>query len=232
MGAQEVTASFNTNVPDLDSLVGQFDKYVEELNDYKEQPHVIDVIVPMLCSYLPTWWNHGPDNADPKGGSHGTMITTENLNGFLKIVLKLVMKNVSVAEAEWMSRIAMISSQIIINTSEELLKDYLPLTEKIRSAVTKMYEKEENLRGYLKAAADDASQIEGEIQEEWNLIARDIYAFYPLMIKYVDLQRTHWIRNNVEEAEEIFNIMKESSYFKREELNFLSTNEIDPMSLI
>ena len=59
------------------------------------------------------------------------------------------------------------------------------------------------------------------------------------MIKYVDLQRTHWIRNNVEEAEqiynaagEIFNIMKESSYFKREELNFLSTNEIDPMSLI
>ena len=216
--AQEVTARFNTNVPNLDALVGQFDKYVEELNDYKEQPHVIDVIVPMLCSYLPTWWNHGPDNADPKGGSHITMITTENLNGLLKIVLKLVMKNVGVAEAEWMSRIAMISSQIIINTSEELLKDYLPLTDKIKTAVTKMYEKEENLRGYLKAAADDASQIEGEIQEEWNLIARDIYAFYPLMIKYVDLQRTHWIRNNVEEAEqiynaagEIFNIMKESS---------------------
>lgn len=77
------------------------------------------------------------------------------------------------------------------------------------------------------------------MQEEWNLIARDIYAFYPLLIKYVDLQRTHWIRNNVEEAEiiynaagEIFNIMKESSYFKREELNFISTNELDPMSLI
>ena len=38
------------------------------------------------------------------------------------------------------------------------------------------------------------------------------------MIKYVDLQRTHWIRNNVEEAEqiynaagEIFNIMKQST---------------------
>merc|ERR1719288_688325 len=134
----------------------------------------------------------------------------------------------------------MISTPIIINTSEELLKDpFLLLMEKLRTAVNKMYEKEESLRGYLKAAADDASQIEGEIQEEWNLIARDIYAFYPLMIKYVDLQRTHWIRNNVEEAEqiynaagEIFNIMKESSYFKREELNFLSTNEIDPMSLI
>ena len=163
-----------------------------------------DVIVPILCSYLPTWWNHGPDNVDPKGGSHITMVTSENLNVLLKIVLKLIMKNVSVAEAEWMSRIAMISTPIIINTSEELLKDpFLPLMEKLRTAVNKMYEKEESLRGYLKAAADDASQIEGEIQEEWNLIARDIYAFYPLIIKYVDLQRTHWIRNNVDEAEHI-----------------------------
>jgi len=238
--AQEVTARFNSNVPELDALVTQFDKYAEELNDYKENPYVIDVIVPMLCAYMPMWWNHGPDNADPKGGSHITMITSENLNVLLKIVLKLIMKNVSIAEAEWMSRIAMISVPIIINTSEELLKDpYLPLMEKIRTTVTKMFEKEENLRGYLKAAADDASQIEGEIQEEWNLIARDIYAFYPLMIKYVDLQRTHWIRNNVEEAEviynsagEIFNIMKQSTYFKREELNFISTNELDPMSLI
>jgi ryanodine receptor 2 len=217
--AQEVTARFNSNVPELEQLVSKFDKYVEDLNDYKEEPHIIDVIVPMLCSYMPTWWSHGPDNVDPKGGSHVTMITSENLNTLLKIVLKLIMKNVGNAEAEWMSRIALISTQIIINTSEELLKDpFLPLMDKIRTATTKMFEKEENLRGYLKAAADDASQIEGEIQEEWNLIARDIYAFYPLLIKYVDLQRTHWIRNNVEEAEtiynaagEIFNIMKESS---------------------
>ena len=217
--AQEVTARFNSNVPELEQLVSKFDKYVEDLNDYKEEPHIIDVIVPMLCSYMPTWWSHGPDNVDPKGGSHITMITSENLNTLLKIVLKLIMKNVGNSEAEWMSRIALISTQIIINTSEELLKDpFLPLMDKIRTATTKMFEKEENLRGYLKAAADDASQIEGEIQEEWNLIARDIYAFYPLLIKYVDLQRTHWIRNNIEEAETIynaagviFNIMKDSS---------------------
>ena len=217
--AQEVTARFNSNVPELEQLVTKFDKYVEELNDYKDEPHVIDVVLPLLCSYLPTWWNHGPDNVDPKGGSHITMVTTDNLNVLLKIVLKLIMKNAGNPEAEWMSRIALISTQIIINTSEELLKDpFLPLMEKIRGATAKMMEKEENCRGYLKAAADDASQIEGEIQEEWNLIARDIYAFYPLLIKYVDLQRTYWIRNSIEEAEliynaggEIFHIMKQSS---------------------
>ena len=60
-------------------------------------------------------------------------------------------------------------------------------------------------RGYLKAAADDASQVEGEIQEEWNMIARDIYAFYPLLIKYVDLQRNIWIRHNVAESEDLYN---------------------------
>jgi hypothetical protein len=38
--------------------------------------------------------------------------------------------------------------------------------------VEAMFAKEESLKGYLKAAADDASQIEGEIQEEWNMIAR------------------------------------------------------------
>ena len=70
-------------------------------------------------------------------------------------------------------------------------------------------------------------QIEGEIQEEWNLICRDIYAFYPLLIKYVDLQRGHWIRQNVSEAEELynhvgemFNIFQTSAYFKKEETNF------------
>ena len=109
------------------------------------------------------------------------------------------------------------------DTSEELLKDpILPLAEKMRKRVEAMLNKEESLRGYLKAAADDASQIEGEIQEEWNLIARDIYAFYPLLIKYVDLQRTLWIRQNVAEAEElynhvgeIFNIMSVSSVSRK-----------------
>lgn len=82
-------------------------------------------------------------------------------------------------------------------------------------------------------------QIEAQIQEDWQLLVRDIYAFYPLLIKYVDLQRNHWLRNNIPEAEdlynhvaEIFNIWSKSQYFLREEQNFISTNEIDNMVLI
>ena len=53
-------------------------------------------------------------------------------------------------------------------------------SESERAVVETMFQKEESLKSYLKAAADDASQIEAEILEEWNMIARDIYAIYPL----------------------------------------------------
>lgn len=59
------------------------------------------------------------------------------------------------------------------------------------------------------------------------------------MIKYVDLQRNHWLRNNIADAEdlykhvaEIFNMWSKSQYFLKEEQNFISANEIDNMVLI
>ncbi len=238
--AQEVTARIEQSIPSLDSLIAEVDKFVEEGTTYTEKPQIIDVVLPFLCSYLPYWWHQGPDNVDPKGGSHVTMVTADHMNQLFKIILKLIMKNVGEASSEWMSKIAMYSQQIIINTSEELLKDpLLPLTEKVRKKVEAMYAKEVSLSGYMKAAVDEASQIEGEILEEWSLIVRDIYAFYPLMIKYVDQQKNLWIRNNVEEAEylynhvgEIFNVMNVSAYFKKEEHTFISSNEIDVKALL
>ncbi|CAB4064635.1 RYR2 [Lepeophtheirus salmonis] len=124
---------------------------------------------------------------------------------------------------------------ILIGEVEKFIND----GEKCRKRVEMMFHKEESCKQYLKAAADDASQIEGNIQEEWNLLSRDVYAFYPLLIKFVDLQKTHWIRNNVEESEqlynhvgEIFNIMSVSNYFRKEEQNFVLANEIDILALI
>ena len=238
--AQEVTARVEQSLPNLDSMISDVDKFIEEGKTYAEAPQIIDVILPFLCSYLPNWWHQGPDNVDPKGGSHITMVTADHMNQLLKLILKLISKNVGDIASEWMITIARYSVQIIINTSEEILKDpLLPLTEKVRKKVEAMYIKEESLKGFMKASADDASQIEGEILEEWNLIIRDIYAFYPLMIKYVDIQRNHWIRENVEEAEqlynhagEIFNVMSTSEFFKKEENAFILNNEIDTMALL
>ena len=40
-------------------------------------------------------------------------------------------------------------------------------------------------------------------------LPRDIYAFFPLLIKYVDSQKNNWIKNNTVEAEDLYNHVAE-----------------------
>jgi ryanodine receptor 2 len=68
---------------------------------------------------------------------------------------------------------------------------------------------------------------------------RDLYAFLPLLLKYVDLQRSHWLKSNTPEAEQmyhcvagVFSVWSKSQYMRKEEANFISANEIDNMALI
>ncbi len=152
-------------MPSLESQLSEIEKFLEDGKTHSEFPHVIDVLLPFLCSYLPTWWQQGPDNVDPKAGGHVTMVTSEHLNHLFKLILRLIRANAGDEKAEWMTNIAVYAQQIIINTSEDLLRDpILPLAERVRKKVEAMYHKEEACKGYLKAAADDASQVEGEIQ--------------------------------------------------------------------
>lgn len=238
--AQDIMARMENSMPTLETILGEVDAFADSEKNYNDAPHVIDVILPMLCSYLPVWWSQGPDNVSPAEGNHVTMVTSEHMNQLLKNVLKLIKKNIGNEHAPWMTRIAAYTQQIIINSSEELLKDpFLPLAITVKKRTDTMFHKEESLRGFIKSSTDDTSQIEAQIQEDWQLLVRDIYAFYPLLIKYVDLQRNHWLKHNIPEAEEmynyvadIFNIWSKSQYFLREEQNFISVNEIDNMVLI
>ncbi|XP_014249566.1 ryanodine receptor isoform X2 [Cimex lectularius] len=238
--AQDVLNRMEQTMPTLDTILAEVDQFVESDKSHSAAPHVIDVILPLLCAYLPVWWVQGPDNVSLTAGNYVTMVTSEHMNKLLKNVLKLIKSNIGNENAPWMTRIAAFTQQIIINSSEELLKDpFLPLTLTVKKRIDSMCHKEESLRGFLKSSAEDTSQVEAEIQEEWNLIVRDIYSFYPLLIKYVDLQRNHWLRNNIPEADElynhiadIFNIWSKSQYFLKEENNFISANEIDNMALI
>lgn len=56
--------------------------------------------------------------------------------------------------------IAAYTQQIIINSSEELLKDpFLPLAERVKKRTETLYHKEESLRGFIKSSTDDTSQV-------------------------------------------------------------------------
>ncbi|KAL3202677.1 hypothetical protein MRX96_012072 [Rhipicephalus microplus] len=238
--AQAVMATLESSMPTLEDLVGQVEKFVTGNGKYAEQPFIIDVMIPMLCSYLPFWWSQGPDNVNPTSGNHVTMVTSDHLTSLLKNILNLLRKTVNTEGSPWMITIAGHAGQIVINTSEELLRDpILPLMEKVRQCADSVFHKEECMRSYLKSTTDDTSQAEGQLQEEFSLLVRDIYAFFPLLIKYVDLQRNHWLKNNVKEAEQVytcvahvFNTWNKSQYFRREEANFISQHEIDNMALI
>lgn len=238
--AQDIMVRMESSMPNLETILAEVDQFVESDKTYNDAPHIIDVILPLLCSYLPFWWSQGPDNVSPTSGNHVTMVTADHMNLLLKNVLKLIKKNIGNENAPWMTRIAAYTQQIIINSSEELLFDpFLPLAERVKKRTENMFHKEESMRGFIKSATDDTSQVETQIQEDWQLLVRDIYSFYPLLIKYVDLQRNHWLKNNVPEAEqlyyyvaEIFNTWSKSQYFLKEEQNFISANEIDNMALI
>lgn len=132
----------------------------------------------------------GPDNVNVIGDNHVTMVTSEHLNNLLKSVLNLVKNHVGYESAPWMVTIAGHAGQIIINSSEDLLIDpVMPLAEKICSRTEAAYHREELMRSYLKSSSDDSSSVETQLQEEFALLARDVYAFYPLLIKYVDIQK-------------------------------------------
>lgn len=55
-------------MPTLETILGEVDQFVESDKTYNEAPHIIDVVLPLLCSYLPFWWAQGPDNVTPTGG--------------------------------------------------------------------------------------------------------------------------------------------------------------------
>lgn len=55
-------------MPTLDTILTEVDQFIESEKSHSTAPHVIDVILPMLCAYLPVWWNQGPDNISLTAG--------------------------------------------------------------------------------------------------------------------------------------------------------------------
>ena len=57
----------------------------------------------------------------------------------------------------------------------------------------------------------------GDLLQHYQNLVRDMYAFYPLLIKYVDLHRSNWLKNSMIETEmlylcvaEVFNLWVKS----------------------
>jgi hypothetical protein len=47
-------------IPHLKNIVIDIEEHAESRVKYEDVPHVIEVILPCVCSYLSYWWSSGP----------------------------------------------------------------------------------------------------------------------------------------------------------------------------
>ncbi|XP_021239732.1 ryanodine receptor 1-like, partial [Numida meleagris] len=173
------------DIPDLERLMRDIGGLAESGARYTEMPHVIEVTLPMLCNYLPRWWERGPDTAPQ--GPWATAVTGQHLNALLGNILRIVVNNLGIDEATWMKRLAVFAQPIVSKAKPELLRThFIPTMEKLKKRAGKVVSEEEQLRMEAKAEAEDAELL---IRDEFSVLCRDLYALYPLLIRYVDNSR-------------------------------------------
>ncbi|KAG7516593.1 ryanodine receptor 1-like isoform X2 [Solea senegalensis] len=225
------------DIPELDALLKEIGDLAESGARYTEMPHVIEITLPMLCNYLPRWWERGLENFPEMESQLCTDVTSEHLNQLLGSIMKIVVNNLGIDEASWMKRLAVFSQPIVSRAKPEMLKShFIPTMEKLKKRTSKVVAEEDHLRMEGKSEGDEE---DGTIRDEFAVLCRDLYALYPLLIRYVDNNRARWLTFRDPDAEELFRMVGEvfifwskSHNFKREEQNFVVMNEINNMSFL
>ncbi|XP_053730272.1 ryanodine receptor 2 [Synchiropus splendidus] len=223
-------------VPSLEKALREVD-YLASAGVAVHQTHysaITEVTLPMLCSYISCWWCWGPQGLQDSPAC--TSVTPRHASELLGHILRIIHNHVGSSQADWMKQIAVFAQPISCKASTELLKThFVPLMEKLKKRAEHVLLEEERLR----ADGADASERELLIQEKFNLLVRDLYAFYPLLITFVDHHRVSWQREQNLDAEQLFNMVAEvflfwakSHNFKWEEQNYVVQNEINNLAFL
>ncbi|XP_062823289.1 ryanodine receptor 3 isoform X1 [Anolis carolinensis] len=237
LGIPETVEEMCPEIPNLDDLMKEINNLAESGARYTEMPHVIEVTLPMLCNYLSYWWERGPENICESAGPCCTMVTSEHLSIILGNILKIINNNLGIDEATWMKRIAVYAQPIISKARPDLLKShFIPTLEKLKKKAIKIVMEEEQLKADSKTDTQEAELL---ILDEFAVLCRDLYAFYPMLIRYVDNNRSNWLKKPDADSDELFRMVAEvfilwckSHNFKREEQNFVIQNEINNLAFL
>ncbi|KAG7259122.1 LOW QUALITY PROTEIN: hypothetical protein CRUP_027105 [Coryphaenoides rupestris] len=199
------------DIPELDVLIKEISDLSESGARYTEMPHVIEITLPMLCNYLPRWWERGLENFPELEGQICTAVTSEQLNQLLGSIMKIVVNNLGIDEASWMKRLAVFAQPIVSRAKPEMLKShFIPTMEKLKKRSGKVVAEEDHLRMEGKSEVDSE---DGTIRDEFAVLCRDLYALYPLLIRYVDNNRARWLTCPDPDAEELFRMVGEVFIF-------------------
>ncbi|EDL27848.1 mCG131207 [Mus musculus] len=237
LGMPDKVEDMCPDIPQLEGLMKEINDLAESGARYTEMPHVIEVILPMLCNYLSYWWERGPENLPPSTGPCCTKVTSEHLSLILGNILKIINNNLGIDEASWMKRIAVYAQPIISKARPDLLRShFIPTLEKLKKKAVKTVQEEEQLKTDGKGDTQEAELL---ILDEFAVLCRDLYAFYPMLIRYVDNNRSNWLKSPDPDSDQLFRMVAEvfilwckSHNFKREEQNFVIQNEINNLAFL
>ena len=107
---------------------------------------------------------------------------------------------------------------IIRNATPDMLREHiLPVAEKLKVEAQRREGEEEAYLQEKRRGGGELGDGETVIQEAFQTLVRDMYAFYPLLIKFVDLHRSAWLKEPSSDAEmlyvcvaEVFNLWSKS----------------------
>ncbi|XP_047459189.1 ryanodine receptor 2 isoform X2 [Mugil cephalus] len=235
-GLPEQVEDLFPSLPSLEQALGE----VKELSNagagarQTHYVHVAEVTMPMLCSYVSHWWRWGPEGHP--GRPVCTSVVPQHASDLLGHILRIIHNHMGYSQGDWMKQLAVFSQPIICKARGELLKShFLPLMEKLRKRTECVMLEEER----AKAEGCCTSEAELQIQEKFSLLVRDLYAFYPLLIPFVDANRARWLKEPNPEAEQLFGMVAEvfifwakSHNFKWEEQNHVVQNEINNLAFL
>uniref|UniRef100_A0A2K5IN02 Ryanodine receptor 3 n=1 Tax=Colobus angolensis palliatus TaxID=336983 RepID=A0A2K5IN02_COLAP len=207
LGMPDTVEDMCPDIPQLEGLMKEINDLAESGARYTEMPHVIEVILPMLCNYLSYWWERGPENLPPSTGQCCTKVTSEHLSLILGNILKIINNNLGIDEASWMKRIAVYAQPIISKARPDLLRShFIPTLEKLKKKAVKTVQEEEQLKADGKGDTQEAELL---ILDEFAVLCRDLYAFYPMLIRYVDNNRSNWLKSPDADSDQLFRMVAE-----------------------
>lgn len=230
---QEMLQNLSSHIPTLENLMVRIEQTAQNCIPYNQASNVYDVDLPLACAYLTFWWNMGDDKSNNSQNSLPiTRANSEYMNRIFCSLLAMIKDHIGCENAQWLCRVTYFAVPIIQHVTCDPVKEYLlPIAEKLCTAAELSYKEEERMRTH----PDDAD--EGTVAEDNAKLVRDVYAFFPILMKYTDLHRAKWLKNPSWESDRIyenvaviFKIWSFSQVFKREELNYMAQFEEDQMN--
>uniref|UniRef100_A0A8B9RMZ7 Ryanodine receptor 2b (cardiac) n=1 Tax=Astyanax mexicanus TaxID=7994 RepID=A0A8B9RMZ7_ASTMX len=197
---------------------------------------VMEVTLPLLCSYVCRWGEAADPGSSELDGSCSS-VTTRDTNVLLGQALSIIQSQLGTPDCSWIKRIAVFVQPLVCKSEPRLLKShFLPLMEKLKKRAESVLQEEERMKT---EGCSDLAEAELAIQSKFTVMVQDLYAFYPLLIPFVDNHRMSWLREMNEEAERLFFLVAEvfifwakSHNFKWEEQNFVVQNDINNLNFL